>query len=89
MGGLDIDRRRGFILSLSGAKAMAEIADRDLHLVKKAVAIAVLAIEAQPGPFQSASDMADMKDLLDRLVPDNTELAHYARAARIAFTGKP
>lgn len=68
---------------------MAEIADRDLHLVKKALAIAVLAIEARPGPLQSASDQADMKDLLDRLTPGDTELAHYARAARIAFTGKP
>ena len=38
---------------------MAEFTGRDLHLVKKALAIAVLAIERQPGPFQSASDQSD------------------------------
>ncbi|WP_262423136.1 hypothetical protein [Brevundimonas denitrificans] len=68
---------------------MTEFTGRDLHLVKKSLAIAVLAIEAQPGPFQSGSDMTDMKDLLDRLIPNNDELAHYARSAQIAFTGKP
>lgn len=68
---------------------MAEFKDRDLHLVKKALAIAVLAIERQPGPLQSSSDQADMKDLLDRLIGSDTELAHYARSARIAVTGEP
>jgi hypothetical protein len=68
---------------------MAEFVDRDLHLVKKAVAIAILAIERQLGPFQSSSDQADMKALLDRLIKSDTELEYYARAARIAVTGKP
>lgn len=68
---------------------MAEFRDRELHLVKKALAIAVLAIERQPGPFQSSSDQTDMKDLLDRLIVRDTELAFYARAARIAVTGEP
>ena len=67
---------------------MAELAMRDLHLVKKALAIAVLAIKANPGPFQSASDMVDMKDLLDRMIESDVELTHYARSARIAVTGK-
>jgi hypothetical protein len=49
----------------------------------------VLAIERQPGPFQSASDQSDMKALLDGLIENDTELAHYARAARIAVTGEP
>jgi hypothetical protein len=31
---------------------MTEFAARDLHLVKKALAIAVLAIERQLGPFR-------------------------------------
>jgi hypothetical protein len=35
---------------------MAEFGARDLHLVKKALAIAVLATERQLGPFQSVSD---------------------------------
>jgi len=33
--------------------------------------------------------MHDMKLLLDRLIPNNGEMAHYLRAARIAMTGSP
>jgi len=66
---------------------MPELSGRDLHLVKKALAIATL-IERQPGPFQSASDQTDMKHLLDRMIESDVELEHYARAARIAVTGK-
>ena len=68
---------------------MEEFTGRDLHLVKKALAIAVLAIDRQPGPFQSASDQSDMKALLDDLIENDTELAFYAHAARIAVTGEP
>ncbi len=68
---------------------MAEFTGRDLHPVTKVLAIAVLAIERQPGPFQSASDQSDMKALLEGLIENDTELAHYARAARIAVTGEP
>ena len=68
---------------------MAEFTGRDLHLVKKALAIAVLAIERQPGPFQSSSDQAVLKSLLDALIESDTVLALYARSARIAVTGKP
>jgi len=68
--------------------AMAEFRGRDLHLVKKALAIAVLAIERMPGPFQSVSDMTDMKALLDQLIESDVELEHYARAAYIAVTGE-
>ncbi len=68
---------------------MAEFTGRELHLVRKALAIAVLTIERQPGLFQSASDQTDMKALLDGLIENDTELAHYARAARIAVTGEP
>ena len=67
---------------------MAEFALRDLHLVKKALAIAILAIERQPGPLQSLSDQADMKVLLGAVCGDE-ELEHYMRSARIAVTGKP
>jgi hypothetical protein len=68
---------------------MVELTDRKLHLVKKALAIATLAIESKPGPFPSASDQADMKALLDELIVSDTELEHYARAARIAVSGEP
>jgi len=68
---------------------MVELTDRKLHLVKKALAIATLAIESKPGPFQSASDQADVKTLLDELIVSDTELEHYARAARIAVSVEP
>ena len=63
---------------------MAEFRERDLHLVKKALAIAVLSIERMPGPLQSGSDMADMKGLIE----SDVELEHYARAVHIAVTGE-
>jgi hypothetical protein len=68
---------------------VAELEGRDLHLAKKALAIAVLAIARQPGPFQPTSDMADMKALLDRLIETEVELEHYTRSANIAVTGEP
>jgi len=67
---------------------MTSIELRDLHLVKKALAIAVLAIERRPGPMQSRSDQLDMKMLLDRLAGD-AEMELYTRAAWIAVTGRP
>jgi len=68
---------------------MVDFELRELHLVKKALAIAILAIERKPGPLQSTSDQADMKALLDRLITSDTELAQYLRTARIAVTGEP
>ncbi len=69
---------------------MPELDGRNLHLVKKALAIAVLSIQRSPdGPFRSDSDMKDMKDLLDVMIASDVELEHYARAAQIAVTGKP
>ena len=65
---------------------MATIELRDLHLVKKALAIAVLVMERQRGPFQSTSDIFDIKLLLERLASDG-ELEHYTRAAWIAVMG--
>ncbi|PZV36489.1 hypothetical protein B5V02_21835 [Mesorhizobium kowhaii] len=55
----------------------AEFKDRERHLVKKTLAIAVLAIARQPGPLQAASDQSDVKgaaEPVDRGEP-------YARAA--------
>ena len=68
---------------------MAEFTGRDLHLLKKALAIAVLVIERQPAPFRSVSDQSGMKALLESLIESDTELEIYARAARIAVTGEP
>jgi hypothetical protein len=57
---------------------MAEFAGRDLHLVKKALAIAALVIDEQPGPFRSVSDLRDVKAPLDEIVENDTELAYDA-----------
>ena len=69
---------------------MPELSGRNLHLVKNALAIAVRSIENMPdGPFRSDSDMTDMKALLDDMIESDVELEHYAKAARIATTGRP
>ena len=69
---------------------MPELSGRKLHLVKKALAVAVASIDRMPeGPFRPDSDMADMKALLDEMIESDAELAHYARSARIAVTGRP
>jgi hypothetical protein len=62
---------------------MAQITDRDLHLVKKALCLSIAVIE------RPDSDAADMKDLADRLMANDAELAHYLRSARIILAGKP
>ena len=65
----------------------AELSGRDLRLAKKALAVAVLAIERQPGQFRPFSDRAEMKALLDALIQNDVELEHYARSAQMAVTG--
>ena len=67
---------------------MATFEMRDLHLVKKALAVAILVMEHKGGPFQSSNDILDMKLLLERLT-DDVEFEHYTKAAWIAVTGKP
>jgi hypothetical protein len=75
------------VLGPAWENTMAELTGRELHLLKKALAIAVLLIEQRPGPFQSLSDQADMKALLDRLIETDSELEIYTRSALIAITG--
>ena len=69
---------------------MAEIIDRDLHLVKKALCLSIAVIEQQPeGPFRPDSDTSDMKDLAERLMASDVELEHYLRSARLILAGRP
>lgn len=69
---------------------MSEPSGREFHVVKKALAIAVASVEQMPEtPFRSDLNMADMKTLLTRMIDSNVALEQYARAARIAVTGKP
>jgi len=70
--------------------AVPELDGRNLHLVKKALAIAVLTIQRSPEePCRSDSDMKDMKGLLNEMIESDVQLEYYARAAQIAVTGKP
>jgi hypothetical protein len=69
---------------------MVQIEGRQLHLVKKALAVATLAIEDQEdGPFRPTSDQADMKDLLSELTSSEAELEHYLQSARLVMQGGP
>ena len=69
---------------------MPELSGRKLHLVIKALVVAVAAIERVPeGPFRPDNDVADMKALLDEMIESDAVLAHYARSAQITLTGKP
>jgi len=63
--------------------------DRQLHFVKKALAMATLTIELQPGLSQSNSDHAGMKALLKEIAESDVEIAYCVLAAQIAITGKP
>lgn len=66
---------------------MAELTAGELHLIKKALCVALLVSERQTDPFESASDQADMKALLDKLVATDREMAHYTTAARLVLDG--
>jgi hypothetical protein len=76
-----VDRAMGGIVKL--------FTDRELHLLKKALAMATLATELRLRLFKSTSDQADMKALPDEITESDVDLAYYVRAARIAVTGKP
>jgi hypothetical protein len=62
---------------------MAEFTGRDLHLVKKALAIAALAIEGQPEPFQSVSDLSDMKALLNEIIENDWHITRARRGSAV------
>jgi hypothetical protein len=59
-----------------GGFNVAAFSSRDVHLIKKALAIAILVIERQDGPFQPSSDPANIKGL----APANPPLQRCARA---------
>ena len=68
---------------------MAEFGGHELHLVKKALAIAALAIERQPGESKPFADQTDMKALLAVLIENDVELEHFGSSANMAVTGEP
>jgi hypothetical protein len=63
---------------------MAEFTSREMHVIKRALAIAALAVERVTEG--SHSDDANLKALLIKLVKSDVELVMYVREARIALT---
>jgi hypothetical protein len=59
-----------------------ELTGYDLSLLKRALAIAVAAIERAPPQFKSVSTQYDMNELLGRLVESDDELILYVDQAR-------
>ena len=69
---------------------MREYNGRELHIIKRALAVALAALEKAPDTeFRPNSDIADMKVLLGRMIRSDAELESVARSARLALTGKP
>jgi len=66
---------------------VAEFTSREIHLIKRALAIATLAVERATD--RSHSGDADMKALLVKLVESDVELVMYVREARIELTREP
>ena len=64
---------------------MAEFSDREFHIMKRALAIATLAVEREGE--RSCSGAADIKLLLTKLVESDVELLMYVREARVALGG--
>jgi len=64
---------------------MAEFSDREIHIIKRALAIATLAVERDGE--RSRSCAADIKLLLTKLVESDVELLMYVREARVALEG--
>jgi hypothetical protein len=65
------------------------LTDRQLHLVKKALAMAAFAIELRPDRSQPISDHTDMKALLSEITGSEVEFEYHFVAVRMAISGKP
>lgn len=67
---------------------MPQLTSRHTHLIKKALAIAILTIEHQAGELQAASDLADMKRLLPEICGSENEVRQYLRMGGVAVTNE-
>ena len=68
---------------------MTDFTGRDLHVIKRALAVAVAAFNSAPQTaFVPYADVADMKRLLADLMPSDVEMEVSMRSARMALTGK-
>jgi hypothetical protein len=61
---------------------MSDVTGRDGLIIAKALAYAIEAISALPPWRQEASDMSDMKRLLDAIVTSNAELERLLATVR-------
>lgn len=66
---------------------MEDVTGRDRHIITKALAIAIRAIELVPERQQPASDRDDMVSLLKVMVPDDVERELIIRSASWAMEG--
>lgn len=58
-----------------------DVTGRDRHIITKALAYAIEAIDALPDRWQEKGDKADMKKLLEAMVPSDVELGLIRRSA--------
>ena len=64
-----------------------EFTGRDVHLVKKALAIAALSISQLPGSYQRGSDITDITGLPGQLIASDVEVNEYVHGTRIFKAG--
>jgi hypothetical protein len=60
---------------------------RKKHIIMKALACAIFAIEQAPKRFRTHSDYADMKELLGDFAGNDEDLASCIKQARFELTG--
>ena len=61
---------------------------RKTHIIRKALAIPIFAIEQAPERFRAHSDFSDMKELLGDLAGNDEYLASCIKQARFELTGE-
>jgi hypothetical protein len=66
---------------------MREVTGRDRHIITKALAIAIRAIETVPPRQQPESDRDDMVKLLKAMVPDDIERELIVRSSSWVVEG--
>jgi hypothetical protein len=65
-----------------------ELSDRDLHVLTKALAVAIEALRHVPRIQRPTSDIDDMKELLNRWAPSDLQMELALRAARWNLFGE-
>ena len=66
---------------------MEKFSNSEMHAMKKALAISIMALEHKHRDVQSFANLDEMKAAFTKLVHSDTEREMYARPARAALTG--